>query len=139
MSYQSSAIYRDAGCPSQCMSENDYYGLNGETSASCPASCLSDYAGPDAGVSCPSVCNFNSISTYATLPGYYNAIQIPSTTASRIIQSPSMVKDYQTFNPDVNSVNGGIRSAEQAAQTILAAEQAKKEAFRFLRNRRRMY
>jgi hypothetical protein len=135
MSYQSSAIYRDAGCPSQCMSENDYYGLNGETAQSCPASCLSDYSSPEAGQNCPSVCNFQSLANYATLPGYYSAISIPATTASRIIPTPTIVQDFQTFNPTITSVNGNISSPEQAANIIQQAEAAKKEAFRYLRNR----
>ncbi len=134
MSYNSSALYRDAGCPSQCMSENDYYGVMGESAESCPAGCLSDYATPDAGMSCPSVCNFNSLSQYSTLPGYYNAIKVPATTASRIIQTPSIIESSQVFNPEIASVTGNVVSPLQVAQMQQAAE-ARREAFRF--NRRR--
>jgi hypothetical protein len=136
MSYFSSAVYRDAGCPSQCMSENDYYGLMGEGSESCPAACLSDYATPDAGMSCPSVCNFNSTSQYASIPGYYSAIQIPATTASRIIPEQTLTKDYQNFNPRIDDVNGSVADAQQFAAMVQNAEAQKQEAFRWLRNRR---
>ena len=53
----SNAQYRDSGCPSQCMSINDYAPSSG-TADACPIECLTNYANPNSTITCPSSCNF---------------------------------------------------------------------------------
>jgi hypothetical protein len=100
----SNAQYRDSGCPSQCMSINDYAPSSG-TAESCPIECLTNYANPNSSITCPSSCNYYN--EYSTVGGIYDTF-IPASTASRIIPSPSVTDDYLVQNNRITNFSGNV-------------------------------
>jgi hypothetical protein len=108
--FSSSALYRDAGCPSQCMSENDYAPLVGPVV--CPAECMTNYSNPYAQANCPSSCGFYE--DYNTVGTMYN-MYIPPSTASRIIPTPSVTQDFIVENPRIADFKGVVESPQMAA------------------------
>jgi hypothetical protein len=109
-SFTSSALYRDAGCPSQCMSENDYAPLVGPVT--CPAECMTNYANPYSQANCPSSCGFYE--DYNTVGTMYK-MYIPPSTASRIIPTPSVTQAFTVENPRIADFAGDIYSPQMAA------------------------
>ena len=107
----SNAQYRDSGCPSQCMSINDYAPSSG-TAESCPIECLTNYANPNSSITCPSSCNFYN--EYSTVGGIYDTF-IPASTASRIIPSPSVTDDYLVQNNRISNFAGNVSNVISGA------------------------
>ncbi len=112
-------VYADAGCPSQCMSTNTYAPLGPQEQ--CSAICLSEYADPSLKANCPSSCNF--FSTYSTLPNYYagSTLEMPSTTASRLIPQAALLTDYQVVNPRISNFKGSVAKPRPLADTPLSS------------------
>ena len=100
--YNSSALYRDAGCPSQCMSENDYAPLVGPVA--CPTECMTNYSNPYFQQNCPSSCGFYE--DYNTIGTMYK-MYIPPATASRLIPSETAVSQFQAENPSPSVATAG--------------------------------
>ncbi len=99
-----SQYYKDAGCPSQCMTNNDYAPLMGEVS--CPTECKTNYAVPGVTTNCPSACTY--FEDYNTLSTVYD-MYIPSSTKSRLIPTPSVISDYQVENPRISNFAGQVQ------------------------------
>ena len=119
-----STQYRDAGCPGQCMNENDYAPLMGDVA--CAPECQTNFLNPYAKANCPSACNYYE--EYSTLNGMYD-MYIPPSTKSRLIPTPSIVADYQVANPRIVNFAGQVQGAAQQATPQARAV----EGFRYAR------
>jgi hypothetical protein len=98
-----SSINKDAGCPNQCMSENDYNSING--AGACPVECMSGYANPSSTIACPANCNYYEV--YSTVGGMYD-MYIPASTKSRLIGQQSVTDDFQVQNSRITNFTGNV-------------------------------
>ena len=104
-SYSNSPSYRDAGCPSQCMSENTYSSIEGFDD--CSESDYSDYLNPESKGSNTSKCNAQD--NYSKVNNIYSpsTIYIPPLSASRIYNYPITVDDnFKVVQPQIINWKG---------------------------------
>lgn len=105
MSYYNSTVYRDAGCPSQCMSENSYSALSSKDE--CAMNEMGDYTSPFRSSNTPSYCNFND--NYSKIQTMYapSTIYIPPASAARIYTYPIGVNsDFMVVQPSIVNWKG---------------------------------
>jgi hypothetical protein len=98
--FYNAPTYRDAGCPSQCMSENSYSALSGVDQ--CAMNELGDYTSPFANKNTPSYCNF--LDNYSRVGNIYapSTIYIPPESAARIYHYPIGVNsDFIVTQPQI--------------------------------------
>lgn len=98
--FYNAPTYRDAGCPSQCMSENSYSALSGVDQ--CAINELGDYTSPFANKNTPSYCNF--LDNYSRVGNMYapSTIYIPPESAARIYHYPIGVNsDFIVTQPQI--------------------------------------
>ncbi len=98
--FYNAPTYRDAGCPSQCMSENSYSALSGVDQ--CAMNELGDYTSPFANKNTPSYCNF--LDNYSRVGNMYapSTIYIPPESAARIYHYPIGVNsDFIVTQPQI--------------------------------------
>jgi len=98
--FYNAPTYRDAGCPSQCMSENSYSALSGVDQ--CAINELGDYTSPFANKNTPSYCNF--LDNYSRVGNIYSpsTIYIPPESAARIYNYPIGVNsDFIVTQPQI--------------------------------------
>ena len=98
--FYNAPTYRDAGCPSQCMSENSYSALSGIDQ--CATNELGDYTSPFANKNTPSYCNF--LDNYSKVGNMYapSTIYIPPESAARIYHYPIGVNsDFIVTQPQI--------------------------------------
>jgi hypothetical protein len=105
-----SSSNKDAGCPSQCMAENDYSSISG--SQTCPLECMSGYANPSSSITCPSSCNYYE--TYSTIGGMYD-MYIPASTKSRLIPPQSVTDDFAIQNDRITNFAGNVINVRETA------------------------
>jgi len=107
-SYYNAPTYRDAGCPSQCMSENSYSSLTGKDE--CSMKDTGDYTIPFSDVSTPSYCNF--LDNYSKVGNIYSpsTIYIPPQSAARIYTYPIGVNsDFMVTQPQIVDWKGNTQ------------------------------
>ncbi len=98
--FYNAPTYRDASCPSQCMSENTYLPLTGRDE--CSMEDLGDYTSPYADKNTPSYCNF--MDNYSRVGNIYakSTIYIPPESAARIYNYPIGVNsDFMVSQPQI--------------------------------------
>ena len=104
-SYSNSPSYRDAGCPSQCMSENTYSSIEGFDE--CSESDYSDYLNPESKGSNTAKCNAQD--NYSKVNNIYSpsTIYIPPASASRIYNYPITVdNNFKVVQPQIVNWKG---------------------------------
>ncbi len=104
-SYYNAPTYRDAGCPSQCMSENSYSALSGKDE--CSMKDTGDYTSPFRTATTPSYCNF--LDNYSKVANIYSptTIYIPPQSAARIYTYPIGVNsDFMVTQPQIVNWKG---------------------------------
>jgi hypothetical protein len=117
MSQNSSILYKDAGCPSQCNIEK-YSSIAGKTA--CSNKCSSVYANPYSEAQCPSYCNFYD--TYTTVSNMYssNTMYIPPNSAARIYHYPIGINaDYMVTQPQIVNFSGQSKMNNLSGQPLL--------------------
>ena len=98
--FYNAPTYRDASCPSQCMSENTYLPLSGRDQ--CSMNEMGDYTSPYADKNTPSYCNF--MDNYSRVGNIYapSTIYIPPESAARIYNYPIGVNsDFMVTQPQI--------------------------------------
>jgi len=104
-SYSNNAAYRDAGCPSQCATENSYMSLMGNSQ--CSENEKGEYSNPFSSSATPSYCNFYD--GYANVNNIYSpsTMYIPPQSAARIYNYPIGVNsDFMVTQPQIVNWNG---------------------------------
>jgi hypothetical protein len=102
--FYNAPTYRDASCPSQCMSENTYLPLTGRDE--CSMNERGDYTSPFADKNTPSYCNF--MDNYSRVGNIYapSTIYIPPESAARIYNYPIGVNsDFMVTQPQIVNWN----------------------------------
>ena len=115
-SYSNSPSYRDAGCPSQCMSENTYSSIEGFDD--CSESDYSDYLNPESKGSNTSKCNAQD--NYSKVNNIYSSstIYIPPASASRIYNYPITVDDnFKVVQPQIINWKGDTQFNNLTGET----------------------
>ena len=115
-SYSNSPSYRDAGCPSQCMSENTYSSIEGFDD--CTESDYSDYLNPESKGSNTSKCNAQD--NYSKINNIYSSstIYIPPASASRIYNYPITVDDnFKVVQPQIVNWKGDTQFNNLTGET----------------------
>lgn len=121
------AIYGEGSHAYNRFAQNEYMNIMGEDL--CQDKCLTPYANIDSNTACPSSCDFEHL--YAKLPNYYSksTVDIPASTASRILKTSFNVDDYKVYNDRVVNFDGKVESPSQYLN------KPSKESFRYFRKK----